>query len=124
MTDPFKKIEPPADKDAFVRLAYLAALARENEIQFQVVNDWVLPMASLPWTPRTARAIRQMLYHTERCRGVLQSHVAAFPVMDKEDAAAWVDQLHRHHASGPWPSWWSAGVVGIARQIFNLAEVR
>lgn len=124
MTDPFALLPIPEDRDVLLRLAWLACSCRENGVQLRVVNGWILPMASLPWNPRTARTLRQVAYHAERARGVLQSHVEHFPAMTADDARAWSADLRRHHGSGPWPSWWAPSVARIARQIFNLAEVR
>lgn len=119
--DPFRLIDPPADKDTLLKVAHLAALARENEIHFRVVGGWVLPLASLPWCPRKARALRVALYHAERCRGVLQANVAAFPAMSKGEAEAWLEDLHKHHGEA-LPCWWAPGVRSVAEQIQRLLE--
>jgi len=120
MTDPFTQIPLPDDKGTLLKLSFLAALARENEIHFRVVGGWVLPLASLPWCPRKARALRVALYHAERCRGVLQAHAAAFPAMSRTEAEAWVADMRRHHGKGA--CWWSPSVAGIAWSICNMVE--
>lgn len=107
--------------DQYLYVAHLAALARENGIHFQVVGGWVLPLCALPWSPEKATALRRTLHHVERCRGFLQAHVEAFPAMSRAEAQAWLEDLHVHHGDGPWPSWWSAGVVDLARCIERLA---
>lgn len=121
--DPFRLIDAAdMDKDTLTRLAWLAVMARENEIQFQVVHGWVLPLASLPWTPARATALRRCLHHTERARGILQEHARVFPSMTRPEAAEWVDQLHRHHGADGLPSWWSPSVAAVARQIINYSR--
>lgn len=121
MKDPFLSLPLPDDRDQLLKVAHLAALARENGIHFQVVGGWVLPLVALPWTPQKATALRRTLHHTERCQGYLQSHVEAFPAMSRAEAQAWVEDMRRHHGAGA--CWWSESVAGIARSICNLAEV-
>ncbi|WP_028578458.1 hypothetical protein [Desulfomicrobium escambiense] len=122
MSDPFTRLPLPDDRDQLLKVAHLAALARENGIHFQVVGGWILPTTPLPWTPERATALRRTLHHVERCRGFLQAHSEAFPVMPKAEAEKWLADLHRHHGAA-LPCWWSKAVVGIAEQIQRMVEV-
>lgn len=120
--DPFALLPIPEDRDVLLRLAWLACSCREQSIHLANIGGWILPTTSLPWCPRKARTLRQVSHHVERVRGILQTHVDHFPTMTADDARAWVADCHKHHGSGSWPCWWSAGVVGIAEQITRLAR--
>ena len=122
MKDPFLYLPLPDDRDQLLKVAHLAALARENGIHFQNVGGWILPVTPLPWTPQKATALRRTLHHVERVRGFLQAHSEAFPVMSVEDAERWAADLRRHHGKGSLPCWWSPSVAGVARSIINLVE--
>jgi hypothetical protein len=122
MSDPFQLIDPPADKDQFLKLSYLACQCRENSITLLCIGGWILPTTPLPWTPERATALRRTLHHVERCRGTLQANVACFTAMTRTEAERWVEDLHRHHGSGAWPCWWSASVRSVAECIRRLAR--
>lgn len=120
--DPFEIIQAPADKCTLLRVSWLACQCREQCVALRSIGGWILPTMPLPWTPREARQLRRILHHVEQCRGYLQAHANAFPVLADDEARAWVADLARHHGSGAWPSWWAAGVVGIGKQIINQAQ--
>lgn len=120
--DPFKKIEPPADKDALLRLSWLAASCREQGIILVNVDGWISPIFPVPWTPAKATALRRICHHVEGARGPLQANASAFPTMSNSEARRFVGQLHRLHGAGPWPSWWAPCVAKIAEQIVTLSR--
>lgn len=120
VTDPFARLPLPDDKDALLKLSFLACQCRENRVNLVNVGGWILPVTPLPWTPQKATALRRTLHHVERVRGFLQAHSEAFPVMDKAEAERWLEDMRRHHGRGA--CWWSPSVAGIAWSIINLAE--
>lgn len=120
MIDPFTRLPLPSNRDDLVKFAYLACQCRENRVNLVNVGGWILPVTPLPWTPERATALRRCLHHVERCRGFLQAHSEAFPVMDRAEAERWLEDLHRHHGAGA--CWWSPGVRSVAEQIQRLLE--